>query len=408
MFRAHVRPRWAVLSLLQMLFLSGLASAQTGPAVVMSLSGNGSLPDGTTVEDEELLRVDASGMPRRFLNDQTLAFYLGDGDGDGVLDEPNDIDALEIITTGPGEPVAAGIYFSLVSDQFGYRDGDILRFDPSGTQGPIETAFDEAGLAAALGIDDGNLDVDALTFSADGSLLFSVAEDETTGGGVGLISDEDVLILPPGSSTASILVSAVQVEQWVRTALGLAVVIGDLKSLCEHDGHLLFTVQAPSSDDATVFSSEGMGTIYSGMSESLLGFTNAVEADALALYDGEAFPDIDLDAATGREGDLRQLAISGLTPSQPFLLLASHTAMPAGSGLLFDGFGVLAMDPTDPLYIAGLLSPAQRIGVSDANGMALYSGILPVMGGAIYAVALQVVDGASRSISNPVLLQVNR
>ncbi len=388
--------------------LCGAALAQSGGRAVLSLSGPGALPGGSA-EDEELVLVDSSGAPPRFfLNDQTLAFYLGDRNGDGLMDEPNDIDALEIVPVASGQPMIAGVYFSLLTDQSGLKDGDVLRFTPGGVNGGVEVVFSETFLVAAVAANDGNVDVDGMALAPDGTLLFSLAEDEATGPNSVIVQDGSVLALPAGGTQASVLYTEAQVEVMAQKAMGGSSVIGDVRGLECLNSDVLFMVQSPSAHDATVFSTAGGGTVYAGLVEAALGFGNDVEADALALCDGLPFPCLELDFIQAQGGDPLAVSVTGLTPASPFLLVVSGVARPAGSGLALPGFGVLALETFDPLFLAGIQNAPALLGVSDGAGAGVYTGTAPTGGGSAYDVAMQVLDVASGRISNPILLEVNQ
>ncbi|MFH0944755.1 MAG: hypothetical protein V2A76_06115 [Planctomycetota bacterium] len=392
---------------LSFLFLCGLACGQGGPRAVLSLTGSGTLPN-ETVEDEELVLAAAGTETRLFLPDQTLAFYLGDLNGDGLFDEPEGLDALELVSTAAGEPMTAGLYFSLVSDQGTLLDGDIVRFNPAPPGGGVVIAFAEAFLVSCVAADDGNIDVDAMAFRPDGSLLFSLGEDESTGAGSVVVEDDAVWILPSGATHATVLYSGATINSWVESALGAPASIGDLKALEWYQGELLFTVQSPSADDATIFSSAGGGTVFGGFSEANLGFLNAVEADALALFEEEPFPSLALDVSRAAEGDPILVEMAGLTPQQPFLILAAYAPLASGSSISLPGFGVVTMDPLDPLFQLGLLNAPALMGVADASGRASYGNTAPARYGAPYDLVLQVVDLSNHAISNPAVLEVNQ
>ncbi|MBI4880434.1 MAG: hypothetical protein HY812_12365 [Planctomycetes bacterium] len=396
------------LAAVSFVLLCGAAFAQSGGRAVVSLSGPGALPGGS-VEDEELVLVDSSGAPPRlFLNDQTLALYLGDRNGDGLMDEPNDIDALEIAPVANGQPVTAGVYFSLLTDQSGLKDGDVLRFAPGAASGGVEVVFSEAFLIGALAANDGNIDVDGMAFAPDGTLLFTLAEDETTGPNNVIVEDGSVLALPVGGTQASVFCTEAQIEAMAQKAMGSSSAVGDVKGLECLNGDLLFMVQSPSQHDATVFSTAGGGTVYAGLAEAALGFGNDVEADALALCDGLPFPSLELDFIQAKGGDPLAATVLGLTPASPFLLVVSGAARTAGSGVALPGFGVLALETFDPLFLAGVQNAPALLGVSDGAGAGVYTGTAPIAGGAVYDVAMQVLDVASGRISNPILLEVNQ
>lgn len=396
--------RGAALSALCTLAVSTHASAQV-PRIVMSLSDDGAIASGT-VDDEELVLVATDGSTRKLLSDQSLAFYLGDVDGDGRLDEPNDIDALDIHAVGPGTPVIAGYFLSLVSDQAGILDGDIFRFDPNAPNG-IDVEFSEAFLIAAMQANDGNIDVDGLAIAADGALYFSLAEDESIGPNGTVVQDEAVFVLPAGSTNAPVLYDAATMEQMVQNALQSTVAIGDVKSIELLGAELLFTVQSPTADDATVFSTVGGGSIYQGLVEASMGFQGQVECDALALLEGDAIPALELDFNVTNEGLPVVASLAGLAPGMPFVMLMSGGALPGGSGLVAGGFGTLAIDPLDPIYLVAVQNILLLAGGAGPLGNGSIQGVAPGTGGVPFDLALQALDGHGR-LSAPIMLELNQ
>ncbi len=403
MLHACGRPRVATLSFL---FLCGLASAQGD--VVMSLSGPGTLPGGATVEDEELVLVGGASGPRRYLSGASLALYFGDRNGDGLMDEPNDIDALEIMPVQAGVPVIAGVYFSILTDQNGIKDGDIVRFDPLQPSGGLEIAYSEGQIVAAVVANDGNVDVDGMAFAPDGSLIFSLAEDELTGASSVVVADDDVLMLKPGATVATVLFTGAQLEAMAQNALGTSAAIADVRGL-EFDGSAMyFIVQSPSSDDATVFSTAGGGSIVPGLAEAALGFGNAVEADALAFDPGLGFPCLELDVVNPIDGQTVTAAVSGLTPNAPFVLLVSGATALAGTAVQVAGFGALVIDPNDPWFILGVQNLPALASISDPIGVGTFGHATPAAVGFPYDLAVQALDAQSGRVSSPVLLEVNQ
>lgn len=397
------RSRVAALSFVS--FVWGAAAFPASPgSVVLSLSGSGDL-GVLTVDDEELIVAAPSGAMRLFLGDESLALHFGDLDLDGVDDEPNDVDALEIVPVPPGTPMIAGVYFSLVSDQGGILDGDVVRFDPGGPNGGLEVVWPESQIQAAIQANDGNIDVDAVSIAPDGSLWFSLAEDEASGPSAVVIADDDVLRLAPGAATAEIVFTGAQLEAMVQNALGATVAIGDVKGIDVDATQLLFTVQSPSSDDATVFSTLGGGTVH--LAEAGMGFFNAAEADALAIYEGESFPGVTGTSPNPKAGEAMTIGVFGTTPGQPFVLLLSGGMMLTGSNITLGGYGVVALDPQDVMFLVGLANAPALAAVADAAGNGAIVGTLPSTT-SVYDLGIQALDVATGNVSAPMRLEVNQ
>ena len=392
-------PRIAALSVVSFALCH---AAVASDRLVLSLSGDGSL-GAATIEDEELFLADSAGA-REMIADQSLAFYFGDLNGDGTYDEPNDIDGLDVHPMPFGTPALSGYFLSLLADQGGIADGDIFRFHAGAPNG-IEVLFDEATLIAATQANDGNIDVDAFAIADDGALYFSLAEDEATGPSGVVVEDEVIFVLAAGAATAQVLYDKAALEAMVSQALGATTSIGDVKGLDLFEGELLFSVQSPSSDDASVFTTAGGGAIH--YAEATLGFANQVELDALAVLTGATFPGVALDAPVAPEGSPISLRVTGVAPGQPFVALLSGNTIPGGSGVAAGGFGAMVLDPTDPVFQVAASNTALLSGVAGADGVGVLTGPAPGTGGSPIDVAIQVLDAAGR-LSAPVVLEVNQ
>ncbi len=403
--RNAVRARRALvpaLSCAGVLSVLGVANAQQ---VVVSMSGATTVASGA-VEDEELLVVDPSGAPRKFLSNATLSLYFGDRNHDGFFDVPNDIDALAFLPHVPGQPMIRSAVFSLLTDQNGIKDGDIVRFDPSDPVDGLDVMFPESVLITAIGATDGNIDVDAIAFGPDGSLYFSLAEDETVGPNLVVMQDETVFVLPPGAGTANVYFTATQMEAFAQHALNITSAIGDVMSLEYLDGDLLFTVQSPSASDATILSTKNGGEIWNGYKESALGLGANAELDALAFYSGPKFASLDAEPQAPAPAAPIDLAVDGLTPSQPFLLVLSGTIAPNGSGVGAPGFSALVASPFDPLFLLAASNAPALVGIADAAGVAHFPAIAPLTGGLQFDVAVQAYDGGNGRFSAPVVVEL--
>lgn len=385
-----------------LLFSLLAASSHAAEGFLLSITSDGLLPGGP-VADEEVLFVSATSPVRRFLSDQTLALHFGDRNGDGHVDTPGDIDALEFVAPGAGAPVVSGVYFSLVQDQGGFHDGDILRFDPSSPAG-VEVFVKESELTAALQANDGNIDVDAVAFLDDGSVLFSLAEDETVGPQQVVVFDDDVLIWRPGLLGAGVYKTGLELETIAEAALGKAISIGDVKGLEAEGGELLFTIQSPSSDDATIFSTAGGGQI--ALAEAAMGFASNVEADALAIVPSEPPASARFASPTATAGNNMSVSFEGLTPSQPFVLLLSTASRLAGGGFAMPGWGVLALDPNEPLFLIGLANAKALAGVAGPDGSGAFFGDVPPTPWP-YELYAQAYDVATGGLGAPAVLEVN-
>lgn len=384
-----------------------LGSCPSGVAqeLLISLSDPATLA-GQAVGDSEILRLSAGGPAKPCLNAATLRAYFGDRNGDGTFDDPNDIDAIDFVDA-PGQAVPCGLTFSLLADQSGFKDGDVLHFDPVGP-GNVSVVVSEAFLVQALEVVDGNIDVDALAFADDGTMYFSLAEDELLGLAQVVMQDDDVAVLPPGAVKALPFLTGTVFESAVAHALGKNVAIGDLRGIEIDGGDLLFQIQSPSDQDASVFSTKNGGMLVAGFEESKLGFAENVEADALAYAPAQAFPVVTATPAKPTSGATTTLTIRGLTPAKPFVVLAAQTFAPGGISAVLPGFGALVLDPGDSLFLASLANLPALIGVADPTGDGAFVAPAPGAAGIPLDVVVQVVDLQSARISNPVVVEINQ
>ncbi len=398
--------RRAPLALALLAALPSLASAQAPPRFVMSMSGPGTL-NGATIADNELVVKEQGQAARPFLLGQALAYWFGDRNSDSKMDEPNDIDALEITAVPAGRPIAEGVWFSMLSDQGGFKDGDVLRFDPS-TTGGVKVEYSEASLAQAMGANDGNIDIDAIAIDPTGALLFSTAEDETCGPANVVVEDGAVWILQKGGTIATVLFGAATMEGFVQHALGSTVSVNDVTSLEVVGTEVLFTVQAPTAEDATVFSVAAGGSIYTGFREGDWGFSNGIEADALASVDATPFPSLEVGPTPATTGTPVTAALAGITPSSPYALLLATGVAPGSASFAIPGFGALALDPGNALFQVCVQNLPLVIGFSDSIGYGSFGGVAPGPAAVAIDLAVQAIDLANGRISNPVLLELNQ
>lgn len=394
----------AALGLGLVLLVPGVAFAG-GSTFVMSLTDNAVVSSGA-LDDEELVLVGGGATPRKFLSDATLALYFGDRNSDGAFDEPNDIDALAILPIVPGTPAIGSVVFSLLTDQNGIKDGDVVRFDPADPIDGLEVLFTEAFFVSAIAASDGNIDIDALAFGPDGSVWFSLAEDEATGPNSVVLQDETIFAIAPGATTAIVAFSALQIETIAKNALGITTAIADVLCLEFDGGNLLFTVQSPTAHDATVLSTENGGTIHQGASEASFAFGADVECDALALAPTALFASLDAEPSVAAPGGALALALDGLTPNSPAVLVLSGVFAMNGAGWTAPGFGALVASPFDPIFLSCVANAPALVGIADGLGILHYTGVAPVAGVSGLDLAVQGYDGVTGRFSAPIALEL--
>ena len=377
-----------------------LCAQQDTPILLVSLTSN-DFVDGLLVEDQALAlhRPDAPAWGA--LPSSTFALHMGDGDGDGADDVFGDVDALYVF---PGEgPVLPRLLLSLVSDQYGFLDGDVLGV---GASGFFELVVPESTFVIAVGALDGDVDVDALHREPDGTWLFSLADDEDSdvlsGDQVGRVLDGAVLRLPAGGVLAEIVYTETGVGSLASAALGASAVITDTKGLARDPttGALLLCTQNPSSLDGAVFTDGGV--VLSGHAEADFGFAFGGELDALEVV-ADAWPGLTASTETPVPGSSVVLYLNGARPFEPYLLMLSFSV---GEVLLpAQGWGGLVLSP-DAAFQAGLDALGALTLVSDEQGTVFaFVGLAPSV--PAVDVVLQAVSlGLPRQASNPLLLEI--
>ena len=140
----------------------------------------------------------------------------------------------------------------------------------------------------AIGSTDGNVDVDAFTLTDQGVIYFSLADTESSstlsGSQAGVVMDGAIL-RSDGQGNVSILYTEDDVDALLANALGGSPSAVDVQGLAwdAAQQRLLFTVQSPTSHDASVFTDQGGGALIPGYEEADLGFSGGIEMDALTL-----------------------------------------------------------------------------------------------------------------------------
>jgi len=252
-----------------------------------STSADSRLPQDNICRDEAILRrSDTDLWARVFAPQQTWMSHMGDSNADGVFDLPDGIDAVTYLpSVGTQAPSIFDLAFSSDRDFLGFQDGDILHLSRNGG---MQVLHSETELEAVLLPSSGSLDIDALAFVSASVYRFSL-KDGLVGTVLGDLSDGDVLEWDISAGSISLIATEAEVQAWVTNATGSASAIGDVKALSFHPvtGEMLFTVQSPSSIDATVFAADQNGTILVGWEEDDWGFQISTEIDALSFIPAE-------------------------------------------------------------------------------------------------------------------------
>lgn len=386
------------------LVLLGALQLATPQRMLISTSDDVDLAAESGVSDCALIARELGQPAQSWLGAQGWHALLGDLDGDGAFELPEGIDALSFgprpggMARGP-----AVLWFSVERDGWGVQDGDVLRLSAVGA---LEVVYSEADLLQALQPVTGNPDLDALCRLDDGSLLLSL-RDGLNGTVLGDVQDGDILHWFPGSGVITIFADEAHVQGWVDHATGGASSVGDVKGITrESTGETLFTVQSPSSDDATVYGDAGGGRVVSGWEEASWSFQSSAEIDALALLDVVGLLPMQLKTSQSvyAPGDLVTLEVRHAAPGESLQIALgrAETWMPVTGG----GFELLVLD----VYAASTRILGQVGGTllqADGQGRAMLSKRVPAhAGGAGGHDLLVQVNGVASGLSAPLRLML--
>jgi len=315
---------------------------------------------------------------------------------------PGDIDAF---TRLPGsKPGSAGsIVFSLLSNEGGFLDGDILVI---GNGGGASILVSELDVANALGASGANIDVDALTYDNQGRILFSLT-DNLAASALGAVSDGDILRLEVGLASATRLLTEADVQTRFTTATGMTDAILDLQSLEWANGEMWAAVQSPSRHDGSIIALEGTPHIV--IDENNMGLGGA-EVDALGeMRAGDEIPVCRLSPDLALPGDLIHIETRG----KPGAVLAVMMGGKFGFTNVgrYPGFGSVFIDRFDPWLSSLVAAHRLPLVVLDGNGRLSRDWHLPPgtefgagMAGEL-GWSFQLMDFATKQFSAPVRVQ---
>jgi len=313
------------------LALASLAAAQAPAPFVISTTND--VPPTSTepaVDDADLFLVADGAVPGPYL--------LG-GHWDAVQAWiPGDVDALG---WRPGAPsgAASAFAFSLLSNEAGFEDGDVLGFAPGGG---VEVLVPEVALANGLGAPGASLDVDALDFDDQGRLVFSFQSDVASTA-IGQVLDGDVLRLE-SNGVVSRLYSEADVQAFFTLATGLSSAIGDVQGLDWESDALYVAVQSPSSHDGGVLRCSAAPAFL--LDEAVAGL-GGQELDAVArVTPTTLLPRVSIEPRESPPDTPVEATFRG-TPNSLQLVLASGASGYVPSPA-FPGFGAWYLDPGDP------------------------------------------------------------
>jgi len=400
--RKNLMIQHVVLVLFFVVALPAFTRAQGSFDILFSISMDSTLA-GQPIEDDEVLLHRSAGLTRLAWPGETFACLTGDPGNTGLHQFFGDVDALH--DSGLGGP-GGELLFSITSDEFGFSDGDVLGV----TDGGYEVVVSEAEFMIAAGVDDGNLDIDAIHRYEDGSLLFSFAENESSnllsGDTSGVVADGDILLWPAGSAGAELLFTEKQLDALVTNATGSLVSIGDLKGVAVAPGSsdILFSVQSPSAHDGSVFTTAAGGQLVTGLLESGLGFDGGVELDALTVA-LTTWPTLEVSDPRPQAGTTAVLSVTGEQPGAGYLVLLSLSLDVVWYWL--PGWGGVTLRE-DAVFALALTQAPSLIVVADGLGNASLPLVVP-FGQPPLDVLVQAFDiGNPHFSSNPIVVELNQ
>ena len=269
---------------------------------------------------------------------------------------PGDIDAF---ARRPGSTPgrADSIVFSLLSNEGGFLDGDLIGVSPNG--GAV-LLVSELQLATALGDPAAAIDVDALAYDDQGRVLFSLQTDQASVG----VLDGDILRLELGMTSVTKVLSESDVQQRFTQATSLADAILDVQGLEFEGGEIWVAVQSPSSQDGAVI--QVTGTPHVVLDENAMGLGGA-EIDALALVrPGDEVSSLRSSIAEGLPGDAVHFEVYGEPHARLMVLMAGNTGVVDFTR--WPGFGSWFVDRFDPWMRAVIATHQVSFAQLDGNG----------------------------------------
>jgi hypothetical protein len=366
--------------------------AAQGTRVVVSTTNNVGAAAGVAfpVGDGDLVVVEPGSEVSPFFADGHFLATTGF--------VPGDIDGFAHIM-GPLPGRAESLAFSLLSNEGGFLDGDVLGLEHGGG---ATLLISELDLLAAMGAAGANIDLDAFTYDDQGRLLFSLGAD-LGASALGPVEDGDVLRLEPGFIGVTRILTEADVQARFTQATGLTSAILDVQALDWAAGELWTSVQAPSRHDGSIFSLNGTARLV--IDENDLGL-GGEEVDALGdLRTGDEIPVFHIAPNAALPGDVAHVEVRGRPGAVLLVLMAGNTGFIDWAR--YPGFGGWYLNPNDPWFLAMRTAHGRpMVGLDGAGKFAVDFGLPP---GTLFGVGIggeagwsfQVLDLMTREVSAP-------
>lgn len=341
------------------------------------------------VTDGDLVVVEEQQSVRPFLADGHFLATCGF--------RPSDVDAFAYLPgSRPGR--GSGKVFSLLSNEGGFLDGDLLVLSDGG----VSLMISELDLTTAMGVPLANVDVDAITYDDQGLLLFSLNAD-LNGTILGTVQDGDILRLELGFAGVTRVLSESEAQTRFTLATGLIDPILDVQALDWASGELWAAVQSPSRHDGSILAIGSAPQVVQDENDMGLG---GAEVDALcALRAGDELPVFHMSPGVALPGDTVHIETRGEPGALLMVLMAGNTGFINFSR--FPGFGGWYFSPTDPLLNALLTTQAIPFAQLDGAGEFSVDWTVPIgltaglgLGGES-GWSFQLMDVQSKELSAP-------
>lgn len=365
------------------------------------------LQDPTCKDEAWIVQQEGSPGAGVYWSSQSWMFQLRDGDADGWLDTPPGVDALTPAVRPAGQQFTPmDMAFSLDGNYQSFLDGDLICMDP---QGGLQLVIAEQEFMSAIQLQSGSFDLDAICLRGQ-SIWFSV-KDSLQSGLFGTIDDGDILHYDLASGVVTRLYTEADVQAMVDQANGSSSAIGDVKALSIYPptGELVFTVQAPSAHDASVFGTDQGGRLLTGWTESDWAFQEATELDALAFLPVEVQqpPVLATDLPYVDQNSTVKIKIRHGSPQGVAKgLFAYRRGFDDSLGYL--GTGAVFLDQFDHAYQRQMTQGWLHSTPLDASGSGDFdwdTGSLPPQYSHMDFL-IQALDLASQRLSNPIVLRL--
>jgi hypothetical protein len=333
-------------------------------------------------------------------------FQVQDPDGDGFFDFPAGVDALSpALRVGAIQWTPCDIAFSSDSSFDTFLDGDVLRMLPDGG---IEILIAESEFTQALQHQSGSFDLDALSIQAD-VVWFSV-KDRLQTILLGTVEDGDILRYDRATGGITREYTESQVQSLVDQALGGSSSFADVRALSFYPptGELVFTVQSPTAEDASVFGVGNGGRVLPNWQEADWDFQVSTELDALAFQPGQFDQPVILSVDVPYADPQSMIKLRVRHGSPNGIVKGVFTRRRSFAESDWTGIHATYLDQLDPLYQRQWNNGWMHATALDGSGSADFDWSTPDLPATRPYVDhyFQVLDLESSRLSNPIVIRL--